>query len=686
MAVGADVLGRPHWMQKTDVLVSIGVLCIVIMMVIPLPPFILDLFIAANLTIGIAVILTTMYILKAVEFTVYPSLLLIVTVYRLALNVSSTRMILLGRGEEIGIIKAFGTFVIGGNYVVGIIIFLILVMIQFMVVVRGTTRVSEVAARFTLDAMPGKQMAIDADLNAGLITEQEAIERRMEIRKEADFYGAMDGACKFVQGDVMAGLVITIINIIGGLIIAIWILKLEPMAAVKKYTILTVGDGLVAQIPSLLISVATGLLVTRAASEANLGTDLTTQLTAKPKVLWIVSGALAFLAITPLPTLPLLTLSGGSGFLAYVLSKSQKQMEVEKVEAKKREEVERAKRPESVMSLLQVDPMELEIGYSLIPLVDPEQGGDLLDRVTMIRRQMAMDLGLVVPPIRIRDNMQLRPDTYVIKIKGVEVAKGGIKVDHYLAMNPGTATEEIEGEKTIEPAFKLPAIWITEAERERAEMAGYTVVDAPSIVATHLTEVIRRDAPELLGRQEVQTLLDNVKQKYPTLVDELVPNVLTVGEVQKVLHSLLKEGVSIRNLVTILEVLADFAPKTKEIPILTEQVRIALARQICNQYKTEEGILPVITLDPTLEETITKSIKENRIVLEPATLQKILSNLSGEMNKAALQGYQALVLCSSKIRRYLKDLTIRNLPTLAVLSYDEIIPDIEVRSVGMVRI
>jgi flagellar biosynthesis protein FlhA len=660
------------------------------MMIVPLPPFLLDLFIAFNITLAIVVILTVMYTIKAIEFSSYPTLLLVATVFRLAINVSTTRMILLGRGEEISIIKAFGTFVIGGNFVVGVVIFLILIMIQLMVIIRGTTRVSEVAARFTLDAMPGKQMAIDADLNAGLITEKEAIERREEIKREADFYGAMDGACKFVAGDVRAGLIITGINIVGGLIIGIVMLKMDPLEAARSYTLLTVGDGLVSQIPALLISVATGLIVSRAASESNLGEDLVRELSANPKVLGITSGTLAALGIfTPLPALPLLALAGGTGFLAYSISRTGKIIEEEEAEKKRREEVEEAKKPESVVSLLQVDPMELEIGYALIPLVDPEQGGDLLDRVTLIRRQAALDLGIIVPPIRIRDNMQLKPNVYVIKIKGVEVARGEVRPDRYLAMNPGTATEEIKGEKTTEPAFGLPAIWIREADRERAEVAGYTVVDAPSIVATHLTEVIKKNAPEILGRQEVQTLLDNLKESYPAIVEE-VSGVLSIGEIQKVLHNLLREEVSIRDLLTILETLADYAPQTKDIDILTERVRAGLSRQICNQYVGEDGVLRVITLDPSVEELITSSLQQTpegeQVVLDPGTLQKLLMVLKENANKVSQAGYQPVLLTSPQIRRHIKQISRRTIPNLVVLSYNEIIQDIQVTSLGTIKI
>ncbi|MEW5766768.1 MAG: flagellar biosynthesis protein FlhA [bacterium] len=690
MAVAAEAMPRPQWMKNADVLVAIGIITIVIMMIIPVPPFLLDILLSLNIMVAVVVILTTIYLVKAIEFAVFPSLLLVATVYRLGLNVSTTRMILLGRGEEIGLIKAFGTFVVAGNYVVGVVIFLILVLIQFLVIVKGTTRVSEVAARFTLDAMPGKQMAIDADLNAGLITEKEAIARRQEIRREADFYGAMDGAAKFVQGDVIAGLIITVVNIAGGFIIGAWMLGMSIGDAARTFTLLTVGDGLVSQIPALLISVATGLIVTRAASESNLGEDLISQLMNRPRVLWITAGTLAFLAFTPLPTFPLLSLAIGAGAMAYLMGREARVGKEVLEKEKKKEEADRARKPESVISLLKPDPMELSIGYSLIPLVDPEQGGDLLERVTMIRRQCALDMGIVVPPIRIRDNMQLKPNVYSILIKGVEVAGGEIKVDHYLAMNPGTVTKELKGEETIEPAFGLPAIWITEGQREQAEMAGYTVVDPPSIVATHLTEVIKRNASQLLGRQETQELLNNIKESYPALVDELVPSVLPLGEVQKVLHNLLDEGISIRDLVTILETLADYASKTKDTDTLTEYVRMGLNRQICNRYKTPERTLPVITLDPKIEEMISQSIQETRegpqIVLKPAIIQQIIASLSGEIKKAAAIRYEVILLCSPQVRRHVREMTKRVAPNLIVLSYAEVSPDVEVEYIGMVKI
>ncbi|MEW6608658.1 MAG: flagellar biosynthesis protein FlhA, partial [bacterium] len=595
-------------------------------------------------------------------------------------------LILNGRGGEVGIVRTFGTFVVGGNLVVGIVIFLILVIIQLLVIVRGTMRVSEVAARFTLDAMPGRQMAIDADLNAGYITEKEAADRRVQIRKEADFYGAMDGAARFVQGDVIAGVVIAAINIIGGLTIGV-LMRGEPLAdAFHDYTTYTVGCALSAQIPAFLISVATGLIVARAATEENLGLDAVNQLTAQPRVLWIATGSLIFFLLTPLPKIPLILVATTIGSIAYLMSKSVKVEEKKTVEEKKKKELEWLKKPESVASLLAMDPMELEIGYALIPLVDPEQGGDLLDRVTMLRRQSALELGIVVPPIRIRDNIQLKPNTYVIKIRGFEIGKGTIKIDRYLAMNPGTITEEIEGETTIEPAYGSQAIWIKEEQREEAEKMGYSIIDPPTIISTHLQKIIRQNAPDLVTRQDVQSLIDTLKQNHPTVVAELIPSQLSLGEVQKVLHNLLREGISIRDLLTIAEVLADWAPKTKDIGFLTEQVRMSLARQIIRQY-SRDGILSAITLHPKLENEMADNLQQTsegeQVILDPIRLQKIILALQEEIKKNIKE--DPVILCSPRIRRHFKNLIMNSIPQVGVISYNEI-ANVEVKSVGMVSV
>jgi flagellar biosynthesis protein FlhA len=584
------------------------------------------------------------------------------------------------------IIRFFGEVVISGNYVIGIVVFLVLVIIQWMVIVKGATRIAEVAARFTLDAMPGKQMAIDADLNNGTITEKEAREKRDEIRREADFYGAMDGASKFVSGDVTAGLIISGVNIVGGLAIGT-LMKGEPLAeAAATYTLLTIGDGLVAQIPSLLISMATGLIVTRAASKENLGRDVINQLTVQPRALVITSGLLGFLGVFYMGW-PMILFSGFTGYIAYYLSTGAKGVEHEEAEKKKTEDAKHRK-PENVAALLSVDPLEVEIGYALIPLVDPEQGGDLLERITMIRRQMALEMGLIVPPIRIRDNMQLRPNQYVIKIKGVEVAGASVRVDQFLAMNPGTATADLPGESTKEPAFGLPATWIRDRDRERAELSGYTVVDPPSVIATHLTEVLKRHAHEILGRQETQLVLDEVKKNYPALVEDAT-KALSVGEIHKVLGNLLKESVSIRDMVTILEKLTDCATRYgKDLDALTEVVRAALSRHITKQYQADDGSISVITIDPRLEEEIVAGVDmtgDGRVVsMEPARIQRILERLGSEVERVMQRGLAPVVLASPRARAAFKAITRRAAPNLVVLSFNEIIQEVEVRTVGTI--
>lgn len=675
------------WMQRADILVAIFFLCIVMMLIIPLPPLMIDVSIALNITLAVVVILSSTYVMKVSGFSVFPSLLLISTVYRLAIEVSTCRLILGGRGEDIGIVKTFGTFVVGGNLVIGIIIFLILTIIQLLVIVRGTMRVSEVAARFTLDAMPGRQMAIDADLNAGYITEKEAADKRLEIRKEADFYGAMDGAVRFVQGDVIAGIIITVINIIGGLAIGCFMRNENMGDAFDSYTTYTVGAALSAQIPAFLISISTGLLVSRAASTAHFGQDMAQQLTSQPRVLWITAGTLASFMLTPLPKLPLLFLSLGIGALAFFMNKAIKTEEEIAVETEKKKEIEMLKKPESVTSLLQLDQMELEIGYGLIPLVEAEQGGDLLDRVTMIRRQTALELGIIVPPIRIRDNIQLKPNAYSIKIRGVELGKGSIRMDKYLAMTAKKGEEKIDGEMVEDPAFGLPAIWISADQWELAEKSGYTIADPPSVMATHLTQLIKTNAPELLGRQETQGLIDNLKQNYPTVVSEVIPNLLTIGEVQKILQGLLRERISIRNLLTILETLADWAPKTRDIGFLIEKTRIALSRQLMTQYQSSAGVLSVIILDPNLENELSSHLHETpegeKLIVDPARMQKILMSIQEEIGKNLHS--QPVILCSPRMRKHIRDLTIKAFSTIGVLSYSEIGANVEVQAVGTVK-
>lgn len=675
--------------RYSDVLIAVAIVTIVIMMIIPLPTMILDVLICLNITIALLVVMSAIYNVEALDLSVFPSLLLITTLFRLALNISSTRLILLD-GYAGEVITAFGNFVVGGNAVVGFIVFVILVIVNFIVITKGSERVAEVSARFTLDAMPGKQMAIDADLNQGAITDAEAKRRREKVQRESDFFGAMDGASKFVKGDAIAAIVIMIINIGGGFVIGMLQRDMDAAQALQTYTLLTVGEGLVAQIPALLISTATGIIVTRSAAEGNLGSDLVRQLFRNARIFMILSGVLLFLAVMPgLPGVPFFVLASLCGFIAWNLHRGQTvEQEVQKVEQKAKAKKE-ATTPENIVSLLQVDPMELEIGYSLIPLVDTGQGGDLLDRIVMIRRQCALELGLVVPTIRIRDNIQIKPNAYIIKLKGIEIARGELMLDHYLAMNSGTVFEEVPGIETVEPAFGLPALWIAENEREQAELNGYTVVDAVSVLATHLTEIIKQHADEILGRQETQNLLDNLRKSNGALVDEVVPNLLSVGEVQKVLANLLHERISIRDMSTILEVLADYGTATKDTDILTEYVRHAMARHI-TQQNVQNGILPCITLDPALENKIAGGVQRTEhgsyVSLDPDSMQKLLTALQEELNKLTDQGYQPIVLTSPTVRPYFRNLVERSISGLIVLSHAEIEQNVEIQILGVVRI
>lgn len=674
-------------MRARDLSLPAIIVAIVLAFIIPLPSAIIDVLLAINIMISVIILLNTIYMKEALQMSIFPSLLVVTTLFRLALNVSTTRLII-GKGEAGGVIEGFGRFVGGNDLVVGFIIFIVITLVNFIVITRGAERVAEVAARFTLDAMPGKQMAIDADLNAGLINETEAKERRKKIQKEADFYGAMDGASKFVKNDAIMGIVVTVLNIVGGIIMGMVTRGESLEEALQTYAILTIGDGLVSQIPALMVSTSTSFIVTRAASESDMSADFLKQVFSNPKVLYIAA-ALSFILAFFLPTIPFMVLAAVLAFLGYTLSKQQiaeqKQQEVQIEET----EVEEIRKPENVVSLLQVDPIEVEFGYGIIPLADVNQGGDLLDRVVMIRRQLALELGMIVPIIRLRDNIQLAPNEYLIKIKGVEVAKGELMLDHYLAMDPGLAEEEIEGIKTTEPAFGLPAIWITEEQRDRAEMLGYTVVDPPSVIATHLTEVIKKYAHELTGRQEVQTLLDNVKQNYPVIVEELVPKLMTVGEIQKVLANLLKEGVSIRDMVTILETLADYAPVTNDPDMLTEYVRQRLGRAISRKYFTDQNT-SVITLDPKLEQLMMDSLQKTEtgtyLALEPSVTNTILGSLSRQVQKLVQLGKQPIVLASPIVRLYFKKLADQAIPGIVVLSYNELDPELEIRSAGVVSI
>jgi flagellar biosynthesis protein FlhA len=673
------------WLKSGEIAVVAVIVLVLVMFLIPMPPFVLDIFLSVNICLAFAILLLTMQIQKSLEFSVFPSLLLVTTLFRLALNVSSTRLILL-HAEAGNVIHAFGTVVAGNNYIVGFVMFTIFTIIQFMVITKGAERVAEVSARFTLDAMPGKQMSIDADLNAGLINEQEARTRRRTVEREADFYGAMDGASKFVKGDAIAGILITVINIIGGFIIGATQHGMGWQQSLTTYTILTVGDGLVSQIPALLISTATGILVTRSASEESLGIDVARQLMAYPKIFMIVACALAFLGLIPgMPKVSFFFVAALAGYLSWAL----KQMPGSEETAARQgaADEEEVKKPENVVSLLQVEPMELEIGYRLIPLVDPSQGGDLFDRVTLIRRQTALELGMVLPPIRIRDNMQLTPTSYVIKIRGVEIDQGEIIPNYFLAMDPGVGAQPIEGIPTTEPVFRLPALWINESQRDEAEIAGYTVVDPPSVLATHLTEIIKSHAYELLGRQEVQSLINNIKEEYSVVVAELIPNLMTIGEIQKVLINLLKEGIPIRNLVTILETLADYAPMTKDPETLTEFVRQALSRQITKMVQTD-GVAQVITLDPNLEQLLVKVQQDAKETpgysMDPKLIQKLYDRLGAVIQEAAKAGNQPVVLCSPAIRLTFRKLTERLSTKMMVVSYNELIPEAEVHSIGVV--
>ncbi|MEA2690074.1 MAG: flagellar biosynthesis protein FlhA [Candidatus Eremiobacteraeota bacterium] len=671
---------------------------LVVLMIVPVPPWVLDMLLSVNITVALVILLTALYTENALAFSVFPTLLLIVTLFRLSLNITGTRSILL-HGYAGQVIEAFGNVVVGGNYAVGIVIFAILIVIQFVVITNGAGRVAEVAARFTLDAMPGKQLAVDADLNAGLITEAEARQRRKDIQRAADFYGAMDGASKFVRGDAVAAVIIVFVNIIGGFVIGIAQQGMGIVEALQRYTLLTIGEGIVTQIPALLISTATGIIVTRAASEGSFGHDLSRQLVQEPRALLIAGVLLVLFGFFGLP--PLFMFIMAAIVLALWL---RGRIDAKNAAAKTGSggakglaggsgapgtggsNAPAVKPAESVVPLLSYDPMELEIGFGLIPLVDVSQGGDLLERITMIRRHAARELGIVVPPIRVRDNLQLKPSTYVVKIYGLEVTRAEVMVSRLLAMNPGTATGGIDGIPTTEPAFGLPALWIADGARGDAEMAGYTVIDPTSVIATHLTEIIKTHAPDLLGRQETSALLDNVKQHYPVVVEELIPNLLTVGEVQRVLQNLLRERIPIRNLLLILENLADGARASKDIDYLTERVRAAMARHICAEY-AENGLLSVITVDPRLETLLGEAVRRGEdayALLDPGTVQKIYASLTKRIADAQQGGLHPIVLTSPGTRLALKRLTERAAPSLVVLSYSEIAPGLRVESIGQI--
>ncbi|WP_365941429.1 flagellar biosynthesis protein FlhA [Halanaerobium sp.] len=675
-----------------DIIFALMVVGIIVMFIIPLPTMLLDMLLAANITFSMVVILVSIYTTEPLDLSVFPSLLLFATLFRLGLNVSTTRLIL-GQGYAGEIIMSFGDFVVGGNYVVGLIIFLILVVIQFVVITKGAERVAEVAARFTLDAMPGKQMSIDADLNAGIIDEREAKREREKIRQEADFYGAMDGASKFVKGDAIAGIIITFINIIGGLVIGMLQQGMGFGEASQTYILLTVGDGLVSQISALLISTATGMVVTRAASDNNMGNEMTEQLLKQPKALFIAAGVLLVLGFVPgLPTIPFLVLAVFIATMAYLIIRTA---QVEAPREKKKEKAElspeekQEMKEQEIKQLIKVDKLEIEVGYNLISLVLPEQGGDFLDRVANIRKQIAMELGIILPPVRIVDNLQLQPNTYKIKLQGVEISEYQLFADKYLAMDPGDTFEDIEGVDTEEPAFGTPAIWIEAEQRERAEMANYTVVDPGSVMATHLTEIIKSHAYELLGREEVKKLIDNVKEDNQAVVDELMPDLMNLGEIQKILQNLLWENIPIKNLVLILETLADHAARTKDQTILTEYVRQGLSRQISNQFTDENNNLNVFTIDPQKEEKLANSLEQsdqgNYLSLQPAEAQNLINSIVQQAKQLLEQGREPILLTSPMIRRPIKEMVHRTFSDLTVLSFNELESDVELQVQGVVN-
>lgn len=681
----ATNVGR-RWYANIDVLAAIFIVSIVVMMVVPLPPLMLDILLTISISTAVLTLMIAVFTKDPLDFSVLPSLILILTLFRLSLNVSTTRLIL-SEGHAGEVIQQFGEFVVGGSAVVGFILFAILVVVNFIVITKGSERVSEVGARFTLDAMPGKQMSIDADLNAGMITDLQARDRRKKIQAEADFYGAMDGASKFVKGDAIAAIIILFINIIGGFITGVVMKDMDMMEALHTYTLLTIGDGLVTQIPALLMSTATGLVVTRAASETNLGEDLSSQLFRTPKALYITAGVSLVLALFGLPLLPLLMVAIVLIVLGRAMDKGSQKAVVEETAAARETAIEESKKPENVLNLLNIDNMELELGYALIALVDVQQGGDLLDRIVLIRRQVASEMGFIVPVIRVRDNMNLQPNQYSIKIRGAEVAGGEILADHYLAMSSGLGDDNIPGIPTKEPAFGLDAKWINAVYREEVEMNGGTVVDAPTVLATHLTEVIKSNAWEILSRQDVKTLLDHAREQAPAAVDDAMEH-LNLGQLQKILSNLLRERVSVRDMVTILETLADYSATTKDIDRLTEYVRQSLARQIVQPLMGMNKQLPVLTLEPKLEQQILDSIQPSDfgsyMTLDPRMLQEVMQSLAREMEKMVLKGYNPVLVCAPVVRINLKRVTERQLPQLIVLSYNELVHGVQVQAVGMV--
>ncbi|MBU0729192.1 MAG: flagellar biosynthesis protein FlhA [Proteobacteria bacterium] len=682
--------------ELSTLFVAVGVVGILMVMILPLPPVILDLLLSFNITIGLVILLMAMYNTNPLDFSSFPSLLLVTTLFRLSLNIASTRLILLHGHEGAGavgqVINSFGNFVVGGSFAVGLIIFLIMVLINFIVITKGSGRIAEVAARFTLDAMPGKQMAIDADLNAGLINEEQAKSRRSNISRQSEFYGAMDGASKFVRGEAIASIVIMVINVIGGWCIGVFFQGMALDQAAETYTLLTIGDGLVSQIPALVISTSAGIIVSRAASDASMGKEFIQQFALQPQALAVASGIIILFGIVPgLPHLPFLILGVFMGSLAFMAFQTQ----AIKKEADAQEEMQKDIKPlpgspETVENLLPLDTLQLEVGYGLIALVDENQQGDLLERIRAIRRQFAMDMGIIIPPLHVRDNLQLRPDEYVLLLKGVEVARGEVMMGHLLAMDSGAATRKIEGIPTEEPAFKLPALWITEDKRDEAQIAGYTVVDTSTVIATHLTELLQANAHELLGRQDTQKLLDNLSKTHPKVIDELIPDHLTLGGTQKVLQNLLRERVSIRDLLTICETLADYSPISKDPEILTEYVRQKLARSIISGYTDDKGTLSVLTLSTKVEDFVRESIQKTDqgtyLALEPNLTQRLLEAIQASVEKISAEGYQPIIVCSPIVRRHIRHIIERFMPQIMILSHNELTTQTKIKSLGTIEI
>jgi flagellar biosynthesis protein FlhA len=682
--------------NNTDVIMGIAAMSILMVMIIPIPAMLLDLFLTFNITFALVILLVGLYVLRPLDFSSFPSVLLLATLFRLSLNIASTRLILLHGNEGIhaagSVIKAFGSFVVGGNYVVGLIVFIILVVVNFVVITKGAGRIAEVAARFTLDAMPGKQMSIDADLNAGLIDEDEARKRRQQISRESEYYGAMDGANKFVRGDAIAGIVITLINIAAGFTIGVFQNGMSFSEAAQNYTLLTIGDGLVSQIPALIISTGAGIVVSRAGADTNLGKEIGSQLLLNPRTMGLAAAILfAFGLIPGLPTIPFFMLGIVSALVAYLVFQTQKQreQEVDLVHAQP-EEAADAQAQDTFQPLPPLDILGLEIGYGLIPLVDVQQDGELLDRIKSIRQQIAHDIGIIVPSIHIQDNMQLKPGEYRILLKGNEVTRGDLMMNHYLAMNPGGEVDSVKGVPTVEPTYGIEALWIKEQHREEAIAKGYTVVDLATVMTTHLSDIIRRHAHELIGRQEVQSLLDTLKETHPKVVEELVPNQMSLGGVVKVMQNLLAEQVPVRDFLTVVEAIADWAPTIKNLDQLTEYVRQALFRTITKQYQTEDGDVMVISLAQPLERKIAESIERTDqgeyLAIEPPVAQHMMQKLAVQLEKFASLNLQPVVLCSAQIRLHFKKLVDRFIPNLTVLSYDEIMANVKIQSIGVVEL